>query len=580
MIPLIPLLAAALSLLTSVNGLALKPVSGRTDVVIRVDGQVTIKDYRLGDPERLVIDLNGAQKAISGDRFDNLDRGGVKGIRVSQFQPEVVRVVVDLEQRVDYAIDRRANEIHVSFANPGGDFEPWSVGESQPVARAVQRTPAAPAAPAAPAPAPPARLITATFEKTPILDVLSTFSDFSGKSIVAGQGITGDVTATINQQPWDVALDAILRAQGLSSQEQESGIIQVEKLENMRDREKNEDLVTKQFKIRYVAVDSMSKAIEGLKSERGKVTTSPSTNTLIITDGRSVIQRIEPMIQQLDVRTPQVTIQAKIMFVDRTALEDMGVIYDLKDSRGNQINSFTPGFLDQNGDGVLTPDEQTGANVISLGGSSIAALANATSRVEGAALQVLTSLVLGRHTLLTFIEALQSLTLSDIQAAPVVTVMDNRDAKIQVGEETPIRVVDVGAVSQGAGAAAATGGLVAPRATVQMKNTGVILNVTPHVTGDHILLDLHAERSNVVPGAGDAGVAFQQQIAETQVLVKDGETAVVGGLTLIEKTRTRTGIPVLMDVPVLGALFRHTTDSEHKRDLLIMVTPHILNAGA
>ncbi len=422
----------------------------------------------------------------------------------------------------------------------------------------------------------PARRITANFENTPILDVLATFSDFSGKSIVAGAEITGNVTASINQQPWDIALEAILKSQGLSSEEQESGIIQVEKMEKLRDREKNEDLVTRQFKIRYVSADSLVAPIKGLfAGDRDKVTASSTTNTLVVTAGRSELRRIEPMIQQLDVRTPQVAIGAKILFVDRTALEAMGVVYDLKDSRGNQLNSFAPGYVDKNGDGVLTYEEQTNDNVISLGGSSVAALANATNRIDANAIQVLTSLVLGRHTLLTFIEALQSLQLSDIQASPVVTVMDNRDAHIQVGEETPVRIIDVG--SQGT--TTAQGGIQAPRATVTMKQTGVILNVTPHVTGDHILLDLHAERSNVTAGLGDAGIMFQQQVAQTQVLVKDGETAVVGGLTLIEKTRTRSGIPVLMDVPVIGALFRKTSDQEHKRDLLIMVTPHILNSG-
>ncbi len=566
MIPLMPLLAAVLSLLTSLNGLSLAPVDGRTDLTIRVDGQVTVKDYRLGDPERLVIDVTGARKALPADRFDDLKRGGVQSIRVSQFQPEVVRVVVDLTQRVEYRIDRRSGEIHVSFPNPAGPFEPWSVGVGE--KRVVRATPVRRA--------PTVPKITVSFEKTPILDVLATFSEFSGKSIVAGTDITGDITATIRDQPWDIALEAILRSQGMSSTEQESGIIQVEKADKAREREKNEDLVTRQFRVKYVRVDSLVNAIKGLISERGKVTSSAATNTLVITDGRSVMARLEPMIAQLDARTPQVTIAAKILFVDRTALEGLGIVYDLKDSRGNQLNTFSPGFLDSNGDGILTPDEATSQNVILLGGNSIAALANATNRLSSSSLQMVTSLVLGRHTLVSFIEALQSLTLSDIQAAPVVTVMDNRDAKIQVGEETPIRVVDVSSASQ----QTSQGGISAPRAMVQMKNTGVILNVTPHVTGDHILLDLHAERSNVVPSAGDAGVTFQTQVAETQVLVKDGETAVVGGLTLIEKTRSRIGIPILMDLPILGALFRTTSESEHKRDLLIMVTPHILNEGA
>src|SRR5690606_27568988 len=120
--------------------------------------------------------------------------------------------------------------------------------------------------------------------------------------------------------------------------------------------------------------------------------------------------------------------------------------------------------------------------------------------VPNPALEVLTSLVLGRHTLLTFLQALQSVTLSDVQAKPVVTVMNHRQAKIQVGQETPIRVIDAGGTQGG------TGGGTAPVATVEFKSTGVILNVTPHVTGDQVLLDMRAERSDAIPASSDIGV--------------------------------------------------------------------------
>lgn len=426
----------------------------------------------------------------------------------------------------------------------------------------------------------PPRRISAEFEQAPVLDVLRTFADFSGRSIVAGSEVGGDITASIHDQPWDVALEAILRAHGLSSETLSTGIIAVERLEKIRDRERTEELITRPFALRYVKADSLVASIRGLLSDRGRVAASAATNALVVTDGRSVIRRLEPILTSLDARTPQVTIAARILFVDRTTLEGLGVVYDLKDMRGNALNSFAPGYLDGDGDGVIDAGEGTKADVVTLTGRSIAALANATARLETSTLQVLTSLVLGRHTLLTFVEALQSLALSDIQAAPLVTVMDNRDALIQVGEETPIRVVDVGASSQipptGGGGTGQPTGIVAPRATVQMKNTGVILAVTPHVTGEHILLELHAERSQAIPTAGDAGVVFQKQVAETQVLVKDGETAVVGGLTLIEKVRERSGVPGLMNVPFIGGLFRRTLHAEHKRDLLILVTPRIV----
>src|SRR5690606_29909882 len=230
---------------------------------------------------------------------------------------------------------------------------------------------------------------------------------------------------------------------------------------------------------------------------------------------------------------------------------------------GNSLNQVTKVGVDNDGDGIV--DEFTNENLVTFAGASVAALANANDRVAAPALQVLTSLALGRFSLISFIEALQQLQLSDVQAAPVVTTMDNREARIQVGEETPIRVIDAGS---------ATGGGVPPRASVQMKETGVILRVKPHVTGDHVLLDLHAERSSIALAPSDIGITFQTQESQTQVLVKDGETVVIGGLTIIEKTESRSGIPFLMDLPGLGRFFRTSKEREIKRDLLIMVTPH------
>jgi len=547
MTPIVALLTAALGTLTSVKGLSVLPADDRTAVVIEVDGPVTIEDFTLTNPARLVVDITGARQSLPRDRFTGVNRGGIRALRVSQFRPEVVRVVLDLEQPVQYVVEQRDGAVRVTFPNPRGAFDPWY-------------------APAAPAP----RIddqprISVFFKDAPIADVVAHFAEFSGRSIIIASGVTGTINADIRDQPWEDAFEALLVTHGLSAREMESGIIRVDKTENLREREKVEDLVTRTFTIRYANVDSLKPAIEGVLSERGKVTRNSATNTLIVTEASSILeQRIAPLIAQLDQRTPQVTISAKIIFVDRTALEELGIIYDLKDTEGNQLNKIVKGFGDTDFDGVIEPVD---VDVVRIGGSSIAALANANDRVASPAIQLLTSLDLGRWQLINFLEALNQLQVTDIQATPMLTTLDNMQASVQVGEETPIRVIDVGG---------GTGGGVPPRANVQMKNTGIILRVTPHVTGDQVLLDLHAERSNIAAAPSDIGYTFQKQESKTQVLVNNGETAVISGLTIIEKSRVRTGIPILMDLPVLGGLFRKSTEREQKRDLLIMVTPRIL----
>jgi type II secretory pathway component GspD/PulD (secretin) len=192
---------------------------------------------------------------------------------------------------------------------------------------------------------------------------------------------------------------------------------------------------------------------------------------------------------------------------------------------------------------------------------------------------LLTSLLVGRHSLIAFIEALEAVNLSDVQAAPSLTVMDNQQARILVGERTPIRVIDQGSsvVGGGGGGGAGAAAAVIPQATVQIEETGIILEVTPHVTaGDNILLEVRAERSAAEVAESDLGLVFRTQEAESRVLVEDGETVVFAGLTVTESSEVRSGIPLLMDLPILGPLFRVTRQQTIQRDLMILVTPHVV----
>ena len=580
MIPiLLSLLVGAFAPDKAITSLAVQPSSDRTEVVVRLDGDVTWKHFSLRNPERVVIDIAGAKQGLALE-FSDIKRGGVTGMRVGQYSPLVVRVVIDLESQVKYETTEVDGEIRISFPNPEGEFQTWTTGLTS---RGVTTDLAAqPAPPAVKASAPVQQQqrqqprVTVSFEDEPIMNVLLTFSEFSGRSIVASPDVRSiTVSADVRDQPWDVALDAILSAHGLSAREMESGIIVVEPVAKVAERMRAEPQATQIFYIKYASADTLLNTIRPLLSQAGAagvagtVSVNPAANALLITDTRSALERIAPLIQQMDVRTPQVTIAAKIIFIDRTALEELGFVYDLKDSRGSQLNQVVQGWNDLNGNGVFESGEETDENLISLGGNSVAALANANFRVAAPALQMVTSLLLGRHSLITFIDALQSVSMSDIQAAPTITVLDHREARIQVGERTPIRTVDAGSL----------GGGGAPTASVRVEQTGIILRVTPHITGNQVLLDLHAERSNIAAAPSDLGFTFQTQEAETQVLVDNGETAVIGGLTIIEKTKVRAGIPFLMDLPVLGALFRNQSDRENKRDLLIMVTPHIVREG-
>lgn len=589
LLALVPLLVAAAPPARAGSGdvttLRLEPSAGRAELTIEVaGGDVRWTDFPLSGPPRLVVDISGARSALPTERYQGIDRGGVTGLRTSQYEADVVRVVVDLARPAEYRISRVPEGLRISFASGAGSFEPWTSGAGAPAARRAEtRQPAAQQRPAQQVPQQrQARRMTVSFYEADIRDVLASIAEFAGRSIVAGTGVEGiRVTAEINNQPWDVALETILRANGLAYEELPSGIIRVDKIEALAQRREQEPLVTRTFRVNYVPVGELATTLNGLKTARGSIAANPTTNTLIVTDVAAAVSNVESLIPQLDIRTPQVAIQTKIIFVNRSDVEELGVTYDLKDSRGNSLNRLV-GVPDRDiKTGELTGD-LTRDNLVLLGGNSIAALGNATTRVVGPSLETVMSLVLGRYTLITFLDALQTAQLSDVQAAPLITTLDNQEAEIWVGERTPIRVVDVGGGASGGGGGGGGGASAAlPRATAELVETGIRLRVTPTITADRrVLMQLHAERSAAVAAAGDIGVSFQTQQGDTRLMVRDGETAVIGGLTVTEVTNTRAGIPFLMDIPYVGALFRTSRKQEQKRDLLIMVTPHIVEEPA
>jgi len=309
-----------------------------------------------------------------------------------------------------------------------------------------------------------------------------------------------------------------------------------------------------------------------------------ATNSLIIQDVESRIAVDSNFVTQLDIETPQVAIQAKLIFVNRQDIENLGVRYDLGTQRQffntlvQRPDPSTAKPVDTNGDGV--PDQLRATdffpstqNVIDIGGNALSALANAEASVATPALKLIFATALGNFNLTSFVEALQQVNLADLQAEPLISTSDNSQAQILVGEKTPIRQIDASS-PQGAG----TG---APRAVTTIVPTGITLTVTPHVTNNgRVLMSLHAENSSIQAAPSDVGFTFQTQEATNQLLVSDGETAVIGGLTVTDVTVSKSGIPFLVDLPIVGRIFGFSSRTETRRDLLILVTPHIIKTPA
>jgi type IV pilus assembly protein PilQ len=548
-----------------VHEVGVLPAGGDTEIVVIMDSSVEAREFLLADPARLIIDLYGATADELRGAYDGIGRGGVVSLRTSQFRSDVVRLVFDLTQVPSYETAASEGRFVVRFANPGAEFEAWSSTRREQVLAMEDRSPeptmsGSPADSRASLQEAPAR-ITVAYDSAGMLDVLAAFSEFAGVSIVPSTAVA-DLTVRgvdIRDQRWDIALDAILASQGLGWRMQSEGILIVDRLEGLRTRDTLQTQ-TRVFRINYASADSVASTLAQLATpQRGQVVGYQGSNSVIVTDVPSVVARMDTLVQSLDRRTPQVSIEAKIIFVDRTDVNSLGIVYDLKDRTGNSINDVIAV------EDPLNPGEVTNETLVDLSGESIAALANANDRILNPSLQILATTAFGSFSLAAFLDALEQHQLSDVQAAPSIQVVDNHSARIQVGERTPIRVLEQGA--QAAGATVA----------VQFEDTGIILEVTPHVTNNNqILLDVSAERSGVQTDLPDVGFNFTQQLGQTRLLLDDGETMVIGGLTLSEVDRNESGIPFLMDIPVLGALFRTTNNIERKQDLIILVTPHIV----
>jgi type IV pilus assembly protein PilQ len=588
-----------------VTSLSVVPATGRAEVVIGVTSEISVSDFVLSSPYRLVIDLNGAVLDMNGS-YDRVARGGITNIRYAQFKTDVVRVVIELDGQHPYDVRRTANEVRVSVDGGTSAFEAWyssGAAAAREVAREADPEPEMRLTPVAQQSSQPR--ITVTYQDADIRDVIAAFATFAGRTIVVGKDVAGTVTAEIRNQPWDVALRAILEGQGLAAAEDAvTGIITVDSYANIQNKQSVEPLVTRMVPVNYANAAGLANTLRQMLARdcqpggvpqaagqnmqtscvaRGAVVADTFTNSLLITESASRMGGILDYLANLDIRTPQVAIKAKIIFVNRSDIEDIGLSYDIgtRDQFFTQLVGRTdPTTLvpvDTDGDGV--PDALGGGTPVQgdrilLGGNALSAIANANSRVTNPALSLVFSTALGKFSLTAFLDALQEVRLADLQAEPSIVTLNNRKAEIAVGQEIPIRVLDAGTAG---GQAEAT---AAPRATVQLKEVGIILGVTPQVTNNRqILLTVHAENSDAQLASSDVGFIFNRQRADNQLLVNDGETAVIGGLTVTQVSQSKSGIPFLVNLPMIGRLFGQTRTSEEKRDLLILVTPHIVDEG-
>jgi len=372
--------------------------------------------------------------------------------------------------------------------------------------------------------------------------VLRTLADYSGKNIIAAREVEGTVSARLYDTPWEDALNSILKAHGYSWVE-ERGIIRVgvaqkirnEELEDAASERKREDLLpieTQVVRLEFADAKELKPSLEDMMSQRGKLQVDARTNALIISDISDYVAKVVAMAHDLDSRTTQVEIVSKLVDVSADESRDLGIQWDA-------LN------LQAKGAPVIGS-----ADVQAASAKSVSHLRLGTVQSWGQLSAVL--------------DAMEKNKKANVVSNPNITTVNNREARILVGSKIPLIVADQ-----------------AGNAITQLTKIGIQMSCTPHINSDKtITLDLHTEVSDLSSQATvQGGVIIQTSEADTRVLVETGDTAIIGGLVRNVSSSVRTGVPILQDVPLFGWFFRNTNMVSNKRELIIFVTPRLIEPG-
>lgn len=380
------------------------------------------------------------------------------------------------------------------------------------------------------------------FQNADVRSVLNFLAEYGGVNMVPAPNVQGQVTLNLKNVEWRQALDILAKTYGLKVVEEKENFLRVALLKDYLDevaeieRHNNEqrqivDLETRFFSIKHANAKDIVPPVKSILSTRGKVEVDIRTNGLLVSDEPGNLVRLEKFIDEMDRETRQVKIAAKLIEVSSDYLHELGVSW-----------SFNQAGSDSRGRDYFNEAETDGAN----------RLADPFGSYTFSTLQK-------GWDLEAKIAALISDGKGKIVAHPEITTVDNKEARIQVGQKVPIKQFS------------ATGDIV-----ITFEEVGTILRCTPHITSDNrILLQMKPERSSFF--FDPSGIVINTSNAETNVVVENGQTAVVGGLTTQDEIITETGIPVLKDIPIIGVLFKSKSTSIESRDLVIFVTPTIVD---
>ncbi len=431
--------------------------------------------------------------------------------------------------------------------------------------------------------------LTLNFQDIETRAVLQLLAETSGKNIVVSDTVTGNVTLRLRNVPWDQALDIVMTTKGLDMR-QNGNVIMVAPAEEIAAREtadleaqlaiaELEPMYSEFLQVNYAKASDLAALIEGsqggsMLSERGSIAVDDRTNTLLVQDTAERLQDIRRMVRTLDIPIKQVLIESRIVVVNDDFSRDIGVRLGLTgfDEAGDHLTTVSG-----SGDGTDTMINSALANLSDPANGTPYPIQiptlndryNVNVPIADAAGRFALAILGDDYLVDLELTALEAEGAGEIVSTPRVITANQKQASIKQGVEIPY---------QEAAASGAT--------TVQFKEAVLELTVTPQITPDNnIIMDLMVSKDNVgevisTGGLGGTVPSIDTRSVETQVLVKDGQTVVLGGIYETERRETIKKVPFLGDIPYAGALFRSKQRSNNKAELLIFVTPRILEEGS
>jgi type IV pilus assembly protein PilQ len=410
---------------------------------------------------------------------------------------------------------------------------------------------------------------------TDLTSFLRIIADTAHLNLIVDSDVQGIYTFKFTDTPWDQVLDVILKHAGLGK-EVSNGIIRVAKVEKLQKEEEDRkrlddakalsgDTQSITRPLSFAKASEAKTILDKVLTKRGSLIIDERTNTLIITDLPRNLPLVDDLIAQLDVQIQQVQIEARVVEASKNWQQAFGVQWPTSNSGSTSLttNGTAATWMNSNG-----PSWNSINNLSSGSGSSTTVgfspgQAGVTD-ISGAAGQFWLSFLSNRMSVNVVLQALESEGVIKIVSSPKIVTQNNKKAKILSGQKIPYPAAQSGN-SSGA-------------ITVSFADANLSLEVTPQITNDGtILMDIHVEKNDANFAQEVSGTpTITQKVIETQVLVKDGGTAIMGGVYKNTNTTSSTGVPFLAKLPLIGWLFRNKNDQDANDELLVFITPRIL----